>query len=119
MKPLKRSRTRRYRQCTGQLEVAHTRARGAGVIDLICNRVRDRGDLACVVGIRGVTTALQAGCERLDVATSIERGRVAWVVAQQRNIILEALGRCRVSLELRRDVGRNADVEGLRVAGEG
>src|ERR1700680_1522873 len=72
-KPLKRSRTRRYRQCTGQLEIVHTRACRGGVVDLMCNCVRDRGYLACVVGIRGVTTALQAGCERLDIAAGIER----------------------------------------------
>src|SRR5258708_14665316 len=55
------------------------------------DRCGDRGDLAGIVRVGRVATALQRAGECVDVASGVERGGVTWIAAEQRYIILEAL----------------------------
>src|SRR4051812_1864880 len=73
-----------------------------------------RGNLVCVVGVRRIAAALQSRSEGMYVAAGIECGRVAGVVAQQRDIILKALRGSGIGLESCRGARRDAVLEFLR-----
>src|SRR5690242_5268976 len=79
----------------------------------MCNRACDRGYLVRVSAVCRVSAMLQPVGERSNVATGIECCRVTGVIAQQRDIILEAVGRCCICLELRRGVRGSATLEFL------
>src|SRR3954465_2340716 len=75
-----------------------------------------RGNLVCVVRVRRIAAALQSRGEGVYVATRIERGGVAGVVAQQRDIILKTLRWSGIGLEPCRGARRDAVLEFLRAA---
>src|SRR4051812_8190756 len=72
--------------------LCHRRARRRlepllGTRQILCNRL----DLHCISRVGGVTAALKPACESLCIAARVERTRVARVVAQDLDIIAEAV----------------------------